>query len=586
MLLTLVSIPGTMIIFYIYHRITKKLQYMIDTNDRSEKSVKFAKQFPYTASILFCAPLLTASITISVVTYIQKILITPYQMIFYILLDIILAISLTMYHYYRFKIILHPVSSANNLKSLAVFEKLMAPILSFMMVVLIFVGVGIYTINVNRTIEFYRKTTESETEKISVKLDSAFNSIVIELGSYLNSINPDTLSQGPAIPLMQGIFSKKINKNIETVFVSKSNGDSYTTVPKVINLSDRPYFKEMTASRSAAWSSGLVTSRDTGNKVIACVVPKIIAGRFAGSLGATINTEGIQTIVNESSRGDGTKYMLVNGDGKIIYHPDSRFIDKVLGTDLTDKNGHDLKIFLSNPDEKFHHYIIDNTPLLLRQVKLNSTGHSLVSISYEKHFMKPVNDIIVRVVVAVIFINIVVFLIIFKTGKSFSDPIKNTISIFRDLAAGDLTARSSDYLHDEFGDMIRNMKVFQDKIRDVVEQAMNSAAQLAASAEELAATSSSLAEGAQSQAAAIEEATASLEEIAASNDMIADNSRLQSDHSKTTNKTMAELGSFIISVNNDALSALKVANVTTTEATKGGELMQNTIKGINSIEEN
>ena len=77
-----------------------------------------------------------------------------------------------------------------------------------------------------------------------------------------------------------------------------------------------------------------------------------------------------------------------------------------------------------------------------------------------------------------------------------------------------------------------------------------------------------------------------MEEISSSNEMIADNSRLQSDYSRDTYKAMEELGTFIRSVNNDALSALKVANVATDEAMKGSELMQNTIHGMDSIEKN
>jgi methyl-accepting chemotaxis protein len=88
------------------------------------------------------------------------------------------------------------------------------------------------------------------------------------------------------------------------------------------------------------------------------------------------------------------------------------------------------------------------------------------------------------------------------------------------------------------------------------------------------------------QAASVEEATASMEEISASNESIANNARMQSDHSKNTYKAMEELGTLITAVNADAATALKVANETNIEALKGNELMQNTVKGINSIEEN
>ncbi len=586
LLMTLISIPVILIIFYIYHLITKKLQYLINNNVTDNESLAFAKKIPISTTFLFFIPLFFCSIIVSVISYIQGILVTPFQLLFFIIIDILIAICVTLFHYYRFKIILYPITSANQLKSLAVFEKIMVPILSFIMLVLIYVFVGIYAVNVNRTISYYKKSTASDTEIMALKIDNTFDNISIELSSYIKNINPESLSLKASFSAAQGFYAAKINKNIETILLSKTNGESYTNLTNIINLSDRQYFKDMTENKSISWSSELIKSKDTGNKILVCAVPKLINNKFSGSIAATINTENIQQIVNESSSNEETKYMLINSLGKIIYHPDPMLIDKVLGVDLTDKNGKDLKNFVSGSDKEFHHFIINNKPLLARKIKLPSTGYFLVSISYENYLMKPVNSTIISIIFFILFNNIIAFIIIYKSGKSFSVPIQNTISIFRKLSNGDLTSRSNDYLHDEFGDMIRNMKIFQDKIKQVVEQTMHASVQLASSADELAATSSNLSEGAQSQAAALEEATASLEEISASNDMIAENSRLQSSHSKETYNTMEELGTFIISVNNDALSALKVANVTTNEAKKGNDLMQNTIKGINSIEEN
>jgi hypothetical protein len=92
-------------------------------------------------------------------------LITPWQAVFYLLLGVFLSLSLALFHYYRFKIILYPVSSTVNLRSLSMFEKLLAPILSFLVITLLFVGIAIYSINVKRTIEFYRATLISQSEK-------------------------------------------------------------------------------------------------------------------------------------------------------------------------------------------------------------------------------------------------------------------------------------------------------------------------------------------------------------------------------------------------------------------------------------
>lgn len=583
--MSILSVPGIIIIIFIYHLITKKLQYMIDNSIRTKKAVEFALKFPYTASGLFSIPLLTVAIIVSVKTYLDGILVTPYQMFFYIFIEILVVISLTLYHYYRLKIILHPVSSSNDMKSLAMSEKLIAPILSFMVIMLVFVGVGIYSINVNRTLEFYAEKTISQSEKAATAIDDSFQNIEIELHSLLNFISPEAMNQGNAVSTVKTLFSRRLNKSIETLFIVKNSGVTYNSSGSAPNIKDRIYFKNAYTEKRNAWSD-LLANRDTGNKVLVCLVPKIINGSIEGAIGATISTESMESFIKSISTSDDTKYFIMNNEGKIIYHPDGSYLDKILGKDITDENGKDFNAFLNPENSEFHSYKINGNVLKLRKTRLNTSGHYIISAGYEKAFMQPVNDIIIRVIVAIMFINIMVFLIIYRTGKSFSTPIRNTIQIFRRLAVGDLTARSNDYLQDEFGDMIKNMKRFQDKIMEVVEQALNASHQLAASADQLAATSANLSDGAQNQAAAVEEATASLEEISSSNEMIADNSRLQSDFSRDTYKAMEDLGSFIRSVNNDALSALKVANVTTSEAKKGSELMQNTVKGMISIQEN
>ncbi len=570
---------------FIYHLVTNKLQRMINENIRDEAAIRFGKNLPRNVSILFCTPLLSSSIMLSTVSYIIGLIVSPYQVIFYYLKDILLMGGLTFFHYYRFKIILYPVSIAVNLRSLSIFEKLLAPILSFIIVILLFVGFGIYSINVNRTMEFNRFNTITSTEKARLALDREFGNVITELKSYMNLVNISGISAGEAAAVSKKVFSKRINNNMETLFISKVNGESYTNNNNIINLTDRDYFREIVRTNTVAWSD-MVQSRDTGNKIIVCAVPYLVNGKTAGAIGATINVDSIKKIVDDVSESDETKYFLMNSAGKIIYHPESRFIDKIIGKDLLDKNGKDLMAFVKGNDSDFNSFIINDKPLMLRKIKLQTTGHYLVSTTYEKFLMKRINAVILNVMIGIMFINIFIFVIIYKIGLNFSTPIRNTIEVFRRLSEGDLKAKSDDYLPDEFGDMIINLKKFQKRITEVVNSALNSSNQLAASAEELSATSTSLADSAQAQAAAVEEATASLEEISASNESIADNSKIQSDHAKDTYRLIEELGELIKAVNSDAITTLKVANDTTNEALKGNDLMQNTIAGMNSLNDN
>jgi hypothetical protein len=132
------------------------MQQLINQKSEDEGSISFAKRIPLFATAIFLSPLIIEALTITIVSYQKRMLLTPWQAVFYLLLGIFLSLSLALLHYYRLKIILYPVSSTVNLRSLSMFEKLLAPILSFLVITLLFIGIAIYSINVKRTIEFYR----------------------------------------------------------------------------------------------------------------------------------------------------------------------------------------------------------------------------------------------------------------------------------------------------------------------------------------------------------------------------------------------------------------------------------------------
>jgi methyl-accepting chemotaxis protein len=583
--ISLINLSLLAVLAFIYHLLIKKIHLIMNENRRDNESVNFAVKLPAKANLILAAVLVVLSGIISYICYDFRAIHTVVQVIFFTFMGFLLSLSLALYNHYKMKIILYPLTSVTRLKSLTIFEKLLAPILTSIMMALLILGIGIYSLNVNRTIASYKSTTTFQSEKILLEIDGIFNAITTELGAYLNLIQPQKLSQKESIEYMKMFYDRRINKSVDTLFTIKSSGEAHTNRAVSSTVADRPYVQRMFKSNKPEWSD-LVISKDTGKKVIACAAPGIKDGQYIGGLGATVNVEAMTDLINRESAEKATKYMIMTTDGKIIYHPDAKMLGKVLGKDIVDDKGKDIARFISSADDLYHDYIVDGNELMFKKMKMKSTGHYLVSISDLKALLEEVNGIIIRVFVALIIITTFIVIMIYLIGKSFSRPIQNTISIFRKLSEGDLTITSTDYLADELGDMLRNLKRFQNKIREVVDAALSSSNQLAASAEELAATSSTLADSAQSQAAAVEEATASLEEISASNESIADNSQEQSDHSKNTYKAMEELGSLIKSVNKDATSALDVANITTTEAQKGSELMQNTISGMNSIEEN
>jgi len=583
-LLLMMTVPIILLSILFYHILIKKAQVMIDARRTDTYASNYAIRLPIVGTVIMVSMLTINSVLFASVCYRQGILFTYTQVILFMLLGISLGIAVALYHYYRIKIILYPITGTVKLKSLSIFEKLLTPILSFIILAFVLVAIGVYTINIGTTISNYKANSTLKGEKIAAELDKRFNSVQDELTHYSNFIYPETWKEKEAYDLLERLYNNRTSKQMETLYTVKNNSMCFTNHRKTLDLTGRQYITDIIKTRKPAWSD-LLVSKETGNQMISCAVPKVINGRTEGGVCAVINVNNIQELISQSSTEEDVVFLMAS-NGKVIFHKDRQYIDKTLGKEVNDDTGKDMGEFVRSADNKFFQYVFNGYNAFYKKYKINTTGHYLVSRIYIKALMEPVDKIIIRIIVALLAIIAFVTVIIFLIGRSFSKPIRSTINIFQKLSAGNLSEKNSDYLADEFGDMLKNLSKFQDKINEVVTSAMNSSNQLAASAEELAATSSNLAESAQTQAASVEEATASLEEISASNESIANNARVQSEFSRNTNKSMEELGSLIRSVHSDSMGALEVANITTDEAKKGNELMQNTIAGMNDIEEN
>jgi len=579
--LILIPLFTCMIIFHLF---MKKLQFLTDNKKIDTNSLKYISRIPVTASAILIPVLLLNSVILPVLYYYQQVLYTLTQVAFFIILGLFLGMAASLYHYYKIKVIMYPLKSFIRLDSLSIFEKLLTPVFIFLVSVFIIVAITVYTVTVKITIDNYKSMASLKGEKIVESIDGRFRAVQDELTSYINVLSPSRLSPRESFNLAADLFKKTVNKQIELLFIVKSNGICFTNQGTSYDISGRDYIKYAMANAKPKWSD-LITSKATGREVIACVVPEVINGRMEGGICAAMNADNIQEIIVKASTEKDVMF-LMGENGRIIYHKEKKWINKVLGKDILDESGKDLAGFVKNSETDYQQFTVEGKPLLYQKSRINTTGHYIVSRIYFRDLMEPVDTLIRRIIMALLLVVGLVIAIIYGIGRAFSAPIRDTIHIFRKLSEGDLTVKAENSLSDELGDMLMNLTDFQNRIREVVETALNSSGQLAASAEQLAGTSSVMAQGAQSGAAAVEEATASLEEISASNESIANNSKLQSERSRDTNMAMEELGRIIKAVHSDSSEALKVANITSNEAMKGNELMKNTIIGMNDIENN
>ncbi|HPX91411.1 MAG TPA: methyl-accepting chemotaxis protein, partial [Spirochaetota bacterium] len=375
--------------------------------------------------------------------------------------------------------------------------------------------------------------------------------------------------------------------DVEMLFVADLNGNSPNSLGDIKNIKDRAYFNSVITTGKEIISEPVI-NKMTGKMIVVAVVPvHDSGGKITGLVGATILLERIETLLSEDRIFKSGRFMILNKEGKALFHTNRDTIGKSIGKEFVDdgKNFININKLVTESEGKIFSYTFFGKEVFSYKKKIPATGDFLIFSMDKRDFIDEIQFVLVEIVIALIIIGLLTFVIIRAIARSFSNPIQNTVAILKRLAEGDLTAESNDFLADEFGDMIRNFKLFQRKLRGTISSSLDSVVQLSASAEELAATSAKMSDGAQSQAASVEEASASLEEISGSIELINGNAGEQSRLTREAFVSMEKLKDDNEMVAKLAVEALQKAKGTTDQANIGQNLMQNTIEGMNRIDE-
>jgi methyl-accepting chemotaxis protein len=104
-------------------------------------------------------------------------------------------------------------------------------------------------------------------------------------------------------------------------------------------------------------------------------------------------------------------------------------------------------------------------------------------------------------------------------------PILEAMGLLQKMSGGDLTNTLEARSEDEIGQMIVNLNVMVEKLRNVVNDISQASNNVASGSEEMNATAQQLSQGAAEQSASAEESTSAMEEMASSIQQNADNAR-------------------------------------------------------------
>ena len=505
------------------------------------------------------------------------------QAFFFFILGEITALIVTYILYYVSKTKLYPFSGVIDYHPLRLVYKFSIPILATILTVLTLASVVMYKISLSNNFSLYQSNINSSVSGVASSINNSFNNIVVQLEAY--STNP-VVSSMDFDNGQSFLYSLHRDRQdiIEFFFLAKRNGDSITSIGKRANISDRGYFREAVSTGKPAFSDPIV-NKVTGKDIVVAAVPVKSGNYVNGVIGTTIEINSIKKELSETRITDSSHFTILSSNDRIVYHPNKDLLNKKIGADITsDMRGYDNVETLTEKKEGVRALVFNGKNMSAISSPLPLLDASLVLMMDSDEFYDTINLVMLQIVMALIVISGIVVYIISYITLRISRPIHNTIEIFSLISQGDLTVDSNDYLPDEFGELIRSLKLLLRKLKEVIQISINSSQQLASGSENLSATSQDLAQNAQGQAASVEEASASLEEVSTSIDHIADNTSNQSELANATLKSMEELETFIRQVSSQSDNALQMAENSANEAEKGNKLMQQTIEGMNSID--
>jgi methyl-accepting chemotaxis protein len=221
--------------------------------------------------------------------------------------------------------------------------------------------------------------------------------------------------------------------------------------------------------------------------------------------------------------------------------------------------------------------------------KLTELVHQLESVSAE--FRQKVQDSMEWVLITSAVLVISMFAIVILIAIFLPRNISKSLSHFRDIflkgSSGDLEVRypAVENARDEMNELGAQFNQFMSKIKDVINDVIDTSSELGGSSEELSAATSTFSDNAQSLAASSEEITASMEEISAGIDNISENAQFQFNKLNELISLIKDLSGIIDMMGQRINSAQTLSKDISVRATSGKESLQLMSRSISMITE-
>jgi methyl-accepting chemotaxis protein len=138
---------------------------------------------------------------------------------------------------------------------------------------------------------------------------------------------------------------------------------------------------------------------------------------------------------------------------------------------------------------------------------------------------KAVNSAIWMIISLITIAFVVLLSVISFIVRSINKSIASAQALVSEMTGGNLAAEIGYISNDEIGDLMRNLKQMNGKLRDIIGDVINSANNIASASQQMSSTSQQVSQGASEQASSTEEVSSSMEEMVSNIQQNTDNAR-------------------------------------------------------------
>ncbi len=346
--------------------------------------------------------------------------------------------------------------------------------------------------------------------------------------------------------------------------MDESGMQIYKTSGTLADRSDREYFQK--AIKGETNYSDVFLSGSTHKPIVTIALPIEKQGKVVGVLGASLDLNKLSEVVAKVQTGDSGYAYIVEGNGKLIAHPDEKLVEEM-------KDVSDLKPVMEviNGNTDIGEYSYEGESKLASYVPVENVNWGIVVQLPAKEAYREAEaqkNFFLTVLIGSAIIALVISIVI---AGYITVPINILTEKMALAEAGDLSAKVTGKIlnrKDEFGALANGFNKMLDGNKNIVDRIIDSAKSLTNSAESLSEI--------------VQQNSAAMQEVASGTNQLAISSSNDSKDTKDGANALKELarGAENVASNAERLNGIVMKN---TEVAKSGvEMMDVTSDSIES----